>query len=175
MTVTIRTATVEDADDNYTLNLATIRNIYVTGGFAIPYPPEDLAAFQDAAYSPEAVRAELRDPRKATWIAARGDEMLGYAHVGPSKLPHPEVTPAAGELYQLYVREEAQGLGLGGRLLDTALEHLDHAFRGPIWLGVWSGNHRAQAIYAKLGFAHVGDYEFPVGAWRDREYIFRRN
>ena len=74
-----------------------------------------------------------------------------------------------------YVRNEAQGLKLGGKLLAIALAHLEETRPGPIWLGVWSGNERAQAIYTKIGFRKVGDYLFPVGEWRDQEFIFRRD
>jgi RimJ/RimL family protein N-acetyltransferase len=45
---------------------------------------------------------------------------------------------------------------------------------GPVWLGVWSGNDRAQAVYARRGFRKVGEYGFPVGDWTDHEYILRK-
>jgi ribosomal protein S18 acetylase RimI-like enzyme len=100
--------------------------------------------------------------------------LLAYAHVGPCKLPHPEASPDAGELYQIYARTEAHGLGLGRQLLDVALDHLARTRPGPVWLGVWSGNLKAQAIYAARGFMKVGEYRFPVGNWFDEEFIFRR-
>ena len=43
-----------------------------------------------------------------------------------------------------------------------------------IWLGVWSGNDKAQAFYAKRGFAKVGEYRFRVGETLDHEFIMRR-
>lgn len=175
MSVEIRLATPKDAETLARLKLETFRQTFVTGGFKIPYPADDLAAFEAETYSAEAVRTELTDPQRTSWIAWRDHVALGYAHIGPCKLPHPEVTDALGELYQIYVRDEAQGLGLGRDLLRLAIDQLEAAYPGPIWLGVWSGNHRAQAIYAKLGFQNVGGYEFPVGTWRDQEYIFRRD
>jgi ribosomal protein S18 acetylase RimI-like enzyme len=42
------------------------------------------------------------------------------------------------------------------------------------WLGVWSGNLKAQRLYAAYGFERVGGYAFPVGRWRDDEFIMRR-
>lgn len=171
----IRLAVPQDAPALAALKLATFRESFVDGGFAIPYPADDLAAFIAATYAPERVLAELTACDHATWIATAGDRMIGYAHVGPCKLPHPEVTAQAGELYQLYIRNEVQGIGLGKRLLDIALDHLAVARPGPIWLGVWSGNRRAQAVYARRGFVQVGDYAFPVGTWRDQEYIYRRD
>ncbi len=171
--IMIRPARSDDAAALAALKLETFRETFLDG-FAIPYPRDDLAVFERASYSVESVTAELADPAKMTWVAERDGALLGYAHVGPCKLPHPEREAGAGELYQLYLRNDAQGLGLGKRLLNTALDHLTHTCPGPIWLGVWSGNLKAQAIYHANGFEKVGDYQFPVGAWRDEEFIFRR-
>jgi ribosomal protein S18 acetylase RimI-like enzyme len=172
--VTIRPAVAADAGALADLKLATFLESFVEGGFRIPYPPADLAGFIAATYSAERVAAELADPERAQWIAEAGGRMLGYVHVGPCKLPHPEAWPRDGEIFQLYVRDEAQGARLGRRLFDVALDYLALTRPGPLWLGVWSGNHRAQAIYAGYGFGKVGDYLFPVGDWTDQEYIFRR-
>ena len=43
-----------------------------------------------------------------------------------------------------------------------------------LWIGVWSENFGAQKLYGRLGFEKVGEYEFPVGGTRDREFILRR-
>ncbi len=171
----IRPARADDAALLAALKLDTFRETFLEGGFAIPYPPADLALFERSSYTPEVVAGELANPEQATWVAELGGKLVGYAHVGPCKLPHPEVTPASGELYQLYVRRDAQGLKLGGKLLALSLDHLATHRPGPIWLGVWSGNLKAQAVYAAKGFTKVGDYRFKVGDWYDEEYIFRRD
>ena len=99
---------------------------------------------------------------------------LAYANAGPCTLPHPDVEPSHVELHRLYVRRPARGLGLGGRLLATALAWMQAQGEGPLWLGVWSGNLKAQRLYAAHGFQQAGEYEFPVGRWRDQEFILRR-
>ncbi|UAK24219.1 GNAT family N-acetyltransferase [Sphingomonas nostoxanthinifaciens] len=170
---TIRPACAEDVAALAALKRATFRQAFVDGGFHIPYPADDLAGFERASYSVEAVATELADPQRMQWVAEADGRFIGYAHVGPAKLPHPDVSAGDGELYQLYLDDAAQGLGLGRQLLDIALDHLAAARPGPIWIGVWSGNHRAQAIYAKRGFVKVGDYRFPVGEWHDDEFILR--
>jgi ribosomal protein S18 acetylase RimI-like enzyme len=170
----LREASPADAEALARLKLETFRDTFLEAGFGVPYPPEDLAVFEKEAYDPAHVADELADPERKTWVVEADGKLLGYAHVGPTKLPHRDAEPHHGELYQLYVRREAQGMKLGGRLLAVALEHLGATRPGPIWLGVWSGNLRAQAVYAASGFARVGEYEFPVGAWRDQEFILRR-
>lgn len=174
MTIAIRPALPEDAEALARLKLITFRQTFLEEGFAIPYPPADLAIFEAEAYSADAVRGELADGARRTWVADRDGELLGYAQVGPCKLPHVEVAPDDGELYQLYVLREAQGLRLGAGLLAAALDHLAETRPGPVWLGVWSGNDKAQAVYAARGFEKVGEYRFKVGSWYDEEYIMRR-
>lgn len=173
--VRITAAETADADPLAALKLDLFRETFLAGGFAIPYPPDDLASFEHESYSPARVAAELADPGHATWIAQADGRAIGYAHVGPCKLPHPEVQPGAGELYQLYLARAAQGTGIGRLLLDAALDHLGATRPGPTWIGVWSGNLRAQAVYARRGFRKVGEYRFPVGRWEDEEFIFRRD
>ncbi len=169
----LRPALPDDVERLAALKLETFRETFIDG-FAILYPPDDLALFETASYGPAAVAGELADPGRKNWVTEVAGRLIGYAQVGPCKLPHPEASQEHGELYQLYVRGDAQGLGLGKHLLETALDHLAATRPGPIWLGVWSGNLKAQAVYRKIGFDKVGDYQFPVGSWRDEEYIFRR-
>jgi ribosomal protein S18 acetylase RimI-like enzyme len=173
--VELRRAVAADAPALAALKLACFRETFLEE-FGIAYPPADLAAFEAESYGEAQIAAELADPAHATWLGvdAQG-ALLAYAHAGPCKLPHPHVHAGSGELYQLYVRRRAQGMGLGRRLLDEALAWLGAACPGPVWLGVWSGNARAQALYAAAGFRKVGDYAFAVGAHRDAEFILRRD
>lgn len=170
----IRIATTQDAAPLAALKLAAFRETFIDG-FAVPYPAADLARFEAESYGVEKVAAELADPTHATWVAVDGGGApVAYAHVGPCKLPHPEASAAQGELYQLYALNAAQGRGVGRALMDVSLDWLAATMPGPVWLGVWSGNERAQAVYAKRGFEKVGEYGFPVGEWTDHEFIFRR-
>lgn len=173
-TITIRAARQDDVAALATLKLASFRETFLDG-FKLPYPPADLARFETETYDPSQIAAELQDHTHATWVAGEASgRLIAYAHVGPCKLPHPDATPTQGEIYQLYALNEAQGLGLGRALMEAALGWLKAEMPGPIWLGVWSGNARAQAIYLRYGFEKVGEYGFAVGDWTDHEFIFRR-
>lgn len=173
MTMTIRDAVPADAPALSRLKLATFREAFLED-HAIPYPPADLILFENATYGPERVAAELADSTHRTWVVDDGDgELLAYAHVIPCKLPNPDVQPGDWEISQLYLRRTAQGGGLGSRLLTHVLDWLADK-DGPIWLGVWSGNLRAQALYRRRGFVVVGEHCFSVGSWVDRELTMRR-
>lgn len=166
----VRRATIADA-----VGLAALGAATFTETFGHLYPPEDLAEFLDRAHSVAAWHRLLGEPAVAAWLAAIGSEgPVGFVVAGGCKLPVADLEPAAGEIRQLYVRSTHQNLGLGSRLLDTALEWLAAQNRAPVYVGVWSENSGAQRLYARYGFAKVGEYLFPVGRTRDREFILRR-
>jgi len=142
--------------------------------FAHLYPPEDLSAFLASAYGVEKTRRDLADPEKALWIVEADGRAVGHAMAGPCHLPHPDVTPACGELMRLYLLKAWQGGGTGSRLMAEALDWLQRDGPRTLWIGVWSENHGAQALYSRMGFTKVGEYEFPVGRVRDHEFIMRR-
>ena len=79
-----------------------------------------------------------------------------------------------GELKRLYLRQSEQNGGVGRALMDAAMAWLERDGPRPLWISVWSENLGAQRFYARHGFEFAGEYEFPVGEQRDREYMFRR-
>ncbi|WP_423395095.1 GNAT family N-acetyltransferase [Burkholderia sp. LMG 21824] len=171
----IRVATPSDAIPLAELKSDTFRETFLHDGFGIDYPPHDLAAYEAQAYSVETITGQLNDPQCRTWVAENDDgQLVGYAHAGPCKLPHPEVTDGSGEIHQIYLRRGTQGTGAGRALFDFALDYLATERPGPVWLGVWSGNAKAIAFYEKAGFERVGTYEFKVGEATDLEFIYRR-
>lgn len=171
--VVIRPALLADAPALAVLGRQTFVDTFVEG-FAIPYPADDLAAFLDTSFSAETLTAKLLEPGAAWWVAERDSELLAFANTGPNTLPHPDARASHAELRRLYVAKTAQGLGLGTKLLAIALEWMEANSDGPLWIGVWSGNLKAQKLYAAYGFEKAGEYQYPVGAWRDDEFILRR-
>ena len=171
--IVIRPAVEANAAALAKLGRETFVDTFVEG-FAIPYPAEDLTAFLDHSFSRDTILDRLREPGAAWWVAARGGELLAFANVGPNTLPHPDARPSHAELRRLYVAKAAQGLGLGTKLLAVALDWMETHGDGPLWIGVWSGNLKAQKLYAAHGFEKAGEYQYPVGAWRDDEFILRR-
>jgi diamine N-acetyltransferase len=170
MSLAIRRATPEDAR---ALSDVGIRTFVETFGHM--YPPEDLQAFLEESHAPEVYARYLADPAYALWLLVDGDAVAGYALAGPSGLPHPDVAAQDGELKRLYVTPSLHNGGWGGRLFQAALDWLERDGPRTLWISVWSENLGAQRFYARQGFEKAGEYEFPVGRVRDREFMFRRN
>lgn len=172
----IRLAKRTDARQLAALKLRTFRETFVEGPMALAYPADDLALFEEESYGLSAIKAELADPRRRQWVAEdEAGDLIGYVHIGPCKLPHPDARDHDGEIYQLYITDEWQGAGVGRQLMRIALEWMKDHMPGPVWLGVFSGNLRAQAVYVSRGFVKVGEYDYKVGNHRDREFILRRD
>lgn len=145
-----------------------------TETFGHLYSPQDLEDFLGASYGEAYLAAALADPARALWLVERHGRPVGHGLAGPCDLPHPDVTPEAGEIKRLYLLAETQGMGLGSQLFETIVAWLEAQGRHDLWLGVWSENFGAQRFYGRYGFEPVGEYGFPVGASVDREFIFRR-
>ncbi len=166
---TIRRATPEDA--GAISRLATQTFVETFGHL---YADEDLQAFLADAYAVDKQRIILKHPDYAVWLLEDDGNAIGHAAAGPCGLPHPDVAQGDGELKRLYVLNAHQNGGWGGRLFGEALDWLQRDGPRTLWIGVWSENLGAQRFYARHGFEHVGEYEFPVGRVRDREFILRR-
>ena len=142
-----------------------------TETFGHLYRPEDLNAYLRDKCGPDAFRRVIADEAYRVWLArAQNGEVVGYAVAGVCDLPVEPMPENAGELMRLYVRQRLQGGGLGVKLLETALDWLESAFRH-VYLSVYAENHGAQRLYARYGFEKVAEYSYMVGEHADPEFI----
>jgi ribosomal protein S18 acetylase RimI-like enzyme len=140
--------------------------------FAHLYVPEDLNAYLASAYGPDgALRRDLADPAIAWQVAREGDAILGYAKMSPPWLE--QADPNDAQLSQLYVATSQHGRGVAQALMDWTLATARAQGAPAMLLTVFEKNDRAIAFYAKYGFVHVGDYDFPVGKQIDRDLVMR--
>lgn len=141
--------------------------------FGHMYRPEDLAAFLAETHSESAVAAELADPRRKYRLAEVDGALAGYCKLAiPSTLAEHSDARRPIEIKQLYTDPALTGWGLGGALMEWALDEARGWGADAIQLSVWSGNAGAQRFYARYGFAKVADIDFMVGQQRDEEFLF---
>ena len=99
-------------------------------------------------------------------VAEIGGDVVGYATLGPSRM---RSLPYKGEIYEIYVLPEYQGLGLGSRLFQSARRMLgDLRFPG-LAVRALRDNDTAIGFYRRLGGSQVvetgeriGDTVLPV-------------
>ena len=135
------------------------------------YRPEDLASF--LSQSDEAGwRKDLADPDLAIRIAEADGVPVGFAKVGPLKLPVAPRGPSA-ELRQLYVLKPWHGAGIARELMAWTLAEARQRAAEDLYLTVYVDNHRARRFYDGYGFEYVGSYKFMVGSQADEDHIMR--
>ena len=134
---------------------------------ARPSDAEEIAAVHDAAWR-DAYRGIIPGRELERMIARRGplwwhnalmhgsrlavldydDTICGYTSYGRNRVP---ALPFRGEVFELYLAPEFQGLGFGRRLFDAARKDLvDHGYSSAL---VWAlaDNERALGFYRRLG------------------------
>lgn len=98
-----------------------------------------------------------------------GGQVAGYATMGPNRMRH---LPFRGEIYEIYMLPEYQGIGLGGRLFGESrrtLQQLD--FRG-LAVRALAANEQACGFYRRMGgqmvletVERVGEDMLPVNVF----------
>lgn len=142
--------------------------------FGHRYDTRDLENFLDAAYGPDGLLAELKDPQVDFRVALAGKEIVAYAKVSPLNAPAGNPQPGALELRQIYVLKPWQGKGVAKSLMEWALERARIRRSPEIYLTVFDDNHRAKRFYARNGFVDVGGCLFRCGTSVEDDRIWRR-
>ncbi len=121
----------------------------------------------------------------ADWLAKAGYRLWaaemdeGGAVVGYAALTPPDLPVATGErdveLKRIYVLNRFHGTGLGAKLMTTAMERASSDGFTRMLLGVFGGNSRAIAFYARQGYAEAGVRKFRVGANEYDDLVLARS
>ena len=160
MTITIRPCVLGDAAALALVGKATFLETY-----AGVLPGMDILAHCETEHGEAYYAQALSEPGRWLWIAEidEGLAPVGFAMLSPPDLPvqtgHTDV-----ELKRIYLLHRFQGTGLGGRLMSAALEHSQQKGFTSMLLGVYGGNARAIAFYARQGYVEAGVRKFRVGA-----------
>lgn len=140
------------------------------------YSAKDLATFLDENLSEPAIAAELARPDRVYRLAEGDDGALhGYAKIGLTcGFPDHARGSRVMELKQLYTAPEATGKGIGGALMDWAMDQFAAHGADEAQLSVYSENFGAHRFYQRYGFEKVADITFQVGDQLDPEFLFAR-
>src|SRR5438552_204214 len=132
--------------------------------FGAENTPDNMRIYLASAFSPDAQRAELTDPDRATWVAHSGTgDAIGYAMLRRrARAPGVEGQRPA-EVQRIYADLAGHGRGVGKVLIGACVGQARTWNCDELWLGVWERNPRAIAFYTKTGFRVVGRQPFMLG------------
>lgn len=113
----------------------------------LPFPVEDFI---------------VRPTELASWVAEIDGRVVGHVSAGrlDGELGEQFVallgTEDLAEIAVLFVAEDALGAGVGGRLLDSAVDWIRASGREPV-LDVVPAHDRALAVYRHRGWSTIGE------------------
>jgi L-amino acid N-acyltransferase YncA len=152
LTVTIRTASPEDARD--------VLAIYA------PYVMGTAISFEEKPPTPNEMAARIQSSN--LWLIAEEDSRIsGYAYA--TKF-HPRPAYRWSNEVSIYLVDGARGRGLGRRLLRELLEGLRARGFVNAFAGTTLPNPASVALFESFGFekvAHQKKVGFKLGAWHD--------
>ena len=139
------------------------------------YSAADLSAFLEENLSEPAIAAELARSDRVYRLAEQDGVLLGYCKIGLGcGFPDHARGQRVMELKQLYTAPQATGQGIGGALMDWAMDQFAARGADEVQISVYAENPGAHRFYARYGFAKVADITFRVGEHIDPEFLFAR-
>jgi ribosomal protein S18 acetylase RimI-like enzyme len=170
-TLTIRRATEADAAALALVGAATFLDTYAD---RIKGP--DIVAHAAVRHSEVFYAKSLADPHLRIWVAQTpSDAIIGYLLLGPATLPADEPHADDLEIVRIYVLSRFHKTGIGHRLMQLAIVEARERRARRLVLGVYKGNEKALAFYARQGFSQIGTRSFTVGTTTFDDYVLGRS
>jgi ribosomal protein S18 acetylase RimI-like enzyme len=144
----IREANKGDCKNLATLSLQVWFETYAAEGIKTEYSAYALSAFTEQYFL-----SLLNKENYKILVSYDGTYLQGYALANLNS--HYQGAENGFEIEKLYVHNKSKGKGVG-RMLLTEIEK---KYGGAFWLYTWVEN-KSNGFYKKLGFKHVGQYEF---------------
>ena len=150
----VRPAQVDDAAEIARVHVATWRSAY--RGLL---PDDFLASLSEAHYTERWERV-IGDGSSRVFVVEDPDSVAGFASGGRERAGE---TGFAGELYALYVLEEAQRHGHGRELVRAVAGALRDLHLPDMIAWVLRDNSPARAFYERLGGTYVRTQPITIG------------
>jgi ribosomal protein S18 acetylase RimI-like enzyme len=96
--------------------------------------------------------SQIGEPQVVLLVADVGGEVVGYSYAAVEGIDYMALRGPAGVLYDLLVRPDQRGHGIGGALLAATLEALTRAGAPRVVLSTAERNVDAQRLFARVGF-----------------------
>jgi GNAT superfamily N-acetyltransferase len=150
----MRSATPDDAAEIARVHVATWRSAYRD------LLPDDFLASLSQAHYTERWRRVIADGSSRVFVVEDADGVAGFASGGRERAGE---TGFAGELYALYVLDEAQRHGYGRELVRAVAGALRELHLPDMIVWVLRDNSPARAFYERLGGTYVRAQPITIG------------
>lgn len=144
----IRTATIEDANQIATVHVSSWRTTYAG------QMPQSLLDGLSVPRREAQWRTVFHDSRHHILVAEDGGKIVGFSSFGPSR--DNDSSSSVGELYAIYLIEDAKGRGIGTALWERTCDFIKQLGYSEVTLWVLDTNSRARNFYDKVGFTLDG-------------------
>ena len=158
MTITIRLAGLEDAPGIAKVHVDSWRTTYK--GLI----DDEFLAGLSYERRTQVWTQSLADPQIASFLyVAETDtgEIVGFVSAGPEHEGDPNYR---GELYAIYLLQQAQGQGLGQKLMETAMHELYERGFSSMLLWVLKDNLPSRKFYEAVGGEYLREKPIEIGS-----------
>ncbi len=162
-------------DDNDLLTLQTLSHSTYDVTFRHLNTPETMTAYLEHAFCIDKLRAELCNENSEFYFLFADGALSGYIKLNERAAQTDINDPQSLELERIYVSPEFQGKGLGGVLMNKAIDIAISREKAYVWLGVWEKNKKAIAFYKKNGFYVIGRHSFIMGDEAQSDFVMRKD
>lgn len=155
MVSVVRPAEETDAAAIALVHVATWRSAYRN------LLPADYLASLDASQYEERWKRTLAHPTARVYVAEDKDGVVGFASGGPERAGE---AGFAGEMYAIYVLDDAQQRGHGRRLVQSVVGGLRELRLADMIVWVLRDNSRARKFYERLGGEYLREQPITIGS-----------
>lgn len=136
---------------------------------------DQLQEYFDTTLTEAILTEEVRDPESRYYFITVDGQKAGFLKTNTGQAQTEQELDKAFEIQRIYILQSFQGLGLGKKLFEFALQEAKNQGCDWAWLGVWEKNFKAQAFYQKYGFEKFSEHAFPVGGGKvDIDWLLRK-
>jgi phosphinothricin acetyltransferase len=149
------------------IRLATAADGAVIASIYAPYVTDSFVSFEEQAPDAAEMARRIRGDGFHPYLVAEADgRVVGYASSSPFRTrPAYRWTVETG----VYLAPEAQGQGLGHKLMERMIDLLTRQGFTAVVAGITLPNPASVALHERLGFSPCATYKdtgFKLGEWR---------
>lgn len=169
---------------HFSIRIATIRDLNVlieigkktfSETFSDQNTEEDMAQYLSTTFTKEKIKTELQNQESEHYLVISNQQPIGYLKINWGKAQTEKNEFSSLEIERIYVLKNYQGLKIGQRLLETAIQKAKDLGANAIWLGVWEKNLKAISFYQKNNFVITGQHTFLLGKDAQTDLLMSRS